>query len=183
MSSKQEHPIQVMGFWMFGFLSVALAVLKLTVAGYWSWWRVMLPFLAFLGHNAAYLLAGFLCFCWLKHEEGEEEPTTVQKHSREGYNLAALLFFFLFLDNLLRRVEGQGWKGFWPCSGRFEVVVLFGMLSLVAQFVLVADCQRPQSRARLKPETMTVTFEEFGPTHDFVDDRSCHAGANAHRGA
>ena len=61
-----------MGFWMFGFLSVALAVLKLTVAGYWSWWRVMLPFLAFLGHNAVYLLAGFLCFCWLKHEEDED---------------------------------------------------------------------------------------------------------------
>jgi hypothetical protein len=35
--------------------------------------------------------------------------------------------------------------------------------------VLVADCQRPQSRARLKPETMTVTFEEFSPTHDFFD--------------
>jgi uncharacterized membrane protein len=127
---KQEHQIQAMGFWMFGVLSVVLAVLKLTVAGYWSWWRVMLPFLAFLGHNAVYLLAGFLCFCWLKHEEDEEEPSTVQKHSREGYNLAALLFFFLFMDNLLRRVEG-----FWPCSGRFEVVVLFGMLSLVAQFV------------------------------------------------
>jgi hypothetical protein len=52
MSSKQEHPIQAMGFWMFGFLSVVLAVLKLTVAGYWSWWRVMLPFLAFLAHSA-----------------------------------------------------------------------------------------------------------------------------------
>src|ERR1700741_2483659 len=50
---------------------------------------------------------GFLCFCWLKHEEDEEEPTTAQKHSREGYNIAGLLFFFLFLDNLLRRVEGQ----------------------------------------------------------------------------
>ena len=37
----------------------------------------MLPFLAFLGHNAAYLLAGLLCFCWLKHEEDEEEPATV----------------------------------------------------------------------------------------------------------
>ena len=36
--------------------------MKLTVAGYWSWWRVMLPFLAFLGHYAVYLLAGFL---WL----------------------------------------------------------------------------------------------------------------------
>jgi hypothetical protein len=38
-------------------------------------------------------LAGLLCFCWLKHEEDEVEPTTVQKHSRDGYNLAALLFF------------------------------------------------------------------------------------------
>ena len=27
-----------MVFWMFGFLSVVLAILKLTVAGYWSWW-------------------------------------------------------------------------------------------------------------------------------------------------
>ena len=35
--------------------------------------------------------------------------------------------------------------------------------------VLVADCQRPQSRARLKPETMIVTFDEFSPTHDFCD--------------
>ena len=95
MSSEQEHPIQAMGFWMFGFLFVVLAVLKLTVAGYWSWWRVMLPFLAFLGHNAVYLLAGFLCFCWLKHEEDEEEPTTVQKHSREGYNLLSGIVIFL----------------------------------------------------------------------------------------
>jgi hypothetical protein len=60
---------------------------------------------------------------------------TVQKHSRARSHIAALLFFFLFLDNLLRRAEGQGGKGFWPCSGRVEVVVLFGMLSLVAQFV------------------------------------------------
>ncbi len=62
----------VLGFWIFGFLSGVLAVLKLTVAGYWSWWRVMLPFLAFLGHNAVYVLVGFLCFCWLKHEEDED---------------------------------------------------------------------------------------------------------------
>jgi len=58
----------------------------------------------------------------------------VQKHSTAGYNIAALLFCFLFLDNLLRRAEGQDWQGFWPCSGRFEAVVLFGMLSLAAQF-------------------------------------------------
>jgi hypothetical protein len=35
--------------------------------------------------------------------------------------------------------------------------------------VPVADCQRPQSTARLKPETMIVTFEEFSPTHDLFD--------------
>jgi hypothetical protein len=149
---------------------VVLAVLKLTVAGYWSWWRVALPFLAFLGHNVVHLLTGFLCLCWLKHEEDEEEPSTVQKHSRERYNLAALLFFFLFSDNLLRRIEGQGWKGFWPCSGRFEVVVLFGDVESGGTVcVLVADCPRLQSRARLKPETMIVTFEGFSPTHDFFD--------------
>ena len=132
MSSQPEHPVQTAGFWLFGLLSVVLAVLKLTVAAYWSWWRVMLPLLAFLGHNALYILAGLLCFRWLKHEE--EESTTAEKHSREDYNIAALLFFFLFLDNLLRNVERQGWEGFWPCSGRFEVVVLYGVLSLLGQF-------------------------------------------------
>ena len=34
--------------------------------------------------------------------------------------------------------------------------------------VLVADCQRPQSRARLKPETMRVTFEEFSLRSTFL---------------
>src|SRR5664280_456932 len=43
--------------------------------------------------------------------------------------------------------------------------------------VLVADCQRPQSRARLKPETMIVTFEEFRPAHDFFDYTRYISGA------
>ena len=149
MSRKQEQAIQTTGFWMFGFLSLVLAVLKLTVAGHWSWWRVMLPALAFLGHNAAYLMVGFLCLFWLKGEEDEGEAARLQKHSRVGYNLAALFFFFLFLDNLLRRIEGEGWAGFWPCSGRLEVVVLFGTLSLVAQFLywsrIVSGLNREQA--------------------------------------
>jgi hypothetical protein len=33
MSRRQEYPIQAMGFWVFGFFSVVLAVLKPTVAG------------------------------------------------------------------------------------------------------------------------------------------------------
>jgi hypothetical protein len=76
--------------------------------------------------------SGRLSKRWLTHEE--EESNTVEEYSRNGYNIAALLLFFLFLDNLLRRLEGQGWEGFWPCSGRLEVVVLSILLSLSAQF-------------------------------------------------
>ena len=126
MSSKQGYPIQAMGLWMFGFLSAVLAVLKLTVAGYWSWWRVMLPFLAFLGHNAVYLLAGFLCFCWLKHEEEEEEPTTVQKHSREGTTERRCYFSSCFWTTCCDAWKDKAGRGsgrargdskWWSCLG------------------------------------------------------------------
>ena len=115
---------------MAGFLSLVLTILKLTVAGYWSWWRVMLPWLVFLSHNALYILIALISFRWLEDED--QEPTTADKHSQEGYAIAALLFFSLFADNLLRLMERQGWKGFWPCTGRFELVVLYLTLSLLA---------------------------------------------------
>jgi hypothetical protein len=57
-----------------------------------------LPLLAFLGHNLLYVLVGLLRFRWLKDDE--EESTTADEHSRDGHNIAALLFFFLFLDKL-----------------------------------------------------------------------------------
>ena len=132
MSREPEHSVQTAGFWIFGFLSMVLAVLKLTLTAYWSWWRVTLPLLAFLGHNALYILTALISFRWLKDDE--EELTTADKYFLDGYNIAALLFFFLFLDNLLRHVEGQGWGGFWPCSGRLEVLVLYVVLSLLAHF-------------------------------------------------
>jgi hypothetical protein len=132
MSREPEDAVHIGGFWIFGFLSVVLAVLKLTVVAYWSWWRVMLPLLAVLGHNALYMLTALISFCWLKDDD--EESTSADEYSRYGYNIAALFCFLLFLDNLLRREEGQGWSGFWPCSGRLEVVVLYLALSLLAHF-------------------------------------------------
>jgi len=50
-----------------------------------------------------------------------------------GQYTTALFFFGLFTDNLLRLIEGRGWKGFWPCSGKYGVVVLHTTLSLLAQ--------------------------------------------------
>src|SRR5262249_28432043 len=88
MSRESEHPIQTAGFWIFGLISMVLAVLKWTVAPHWSWWRVMLPFLAYLSHNALYILTALLCFRWLKHEE--EESTTAAEHARNNYNIPRL---------------------------------------------------------------------------------------------
>ena len=34
---------QTLGFYWAGFLSMILAVMKLTIEGRWSWWRVLLP--------------------------------------------------------------------------------------------------------------------------------------------
>ena len=83
---------------------------------------------------------------------------------------SSAVIFFLILDNLLRRVEGQGLKKFWLCTGRLEVVVLFGMLNLAAQLCWSRIVSSLNSRTRLKPETMTVTFD-FSPTHDFFDHK------------
>jgi hypothetical protein len=51
--------IQTLGFYWAGFLSMILAVLKLTIEGHWSWWRVLLPVWVVLGHNALYVTVGF----------------------------------------------------------------------------------------------------------------------------
>jgi hypothetical protein len=133
-----------MGFWLFGFISVVLAVLKLTVAGYWSWWRVMLPFLAFLGHNAVYLyqLSGAVIFLPVFGQ-----PVATRRRTR----LEGVLAVF-------GQIRGSG--------------PVWDVESGGTACVLVADCQRPQSRTCLKPETMRVTFEGFSPTHDFFDYRT-----------
>jgi hypothetical protein len=131
MSREPDHSVQPAGFWIFGFLSLMLAALKLTVAAYWSWWRVMPPLLAFLGHNALYILTALISFHWLKDDD--EESTSTDEHFW-ACNIAALFFFFLFLDNLLRYFEGHGWAGFWLCSGRLDVVVLYFVLSSLAHF-------------------------------------------------
>ena len=45
--------IQMVGFYLAGFLCLVSAVLKLTIEGHWSWWRVLLP-LGVFGDNALY---------------------------------------------------------------------------------------------------------------------------------
>jgi len=48
MNSGAGNQIQTTGFYLAGFLSLVLAVLKLRAIVDWSWWRVMLPLWVFL---------------------------------------------------------------------------------------------------------------------------------------
>ena len=98
----------------------------------------MLPLGVFLGDNAAYILVGFIClfFAGSGEDQEEEEQPIDETNLLQGYRFAAILFFLIFLDNLLRWIEGRGDSNwFWLCSGKLEILVLFGVLSLVAHFL------------------------------------------------
>src|SRR5215475_15143171 len=117
-------PLELAGFWWSGLVCLILAVLKLTVEAHWSWWRVLLPLWAVLGHNSLYIIVGFV---WLSFADGgitEEEVTIRQGHGGYRYQLAALVCFVIFADNVLRRIEGSG-ETIWFCvsSGRWELII------------------------------------------------------------
>ena len=122
------------GFYWAGFLCLVLAVLKLTGEPHWSWWRVLLPLWVVLGHNILYVAIGFV---WLSFtDDGEEEVTIRQGDGGYGYQVAALVCFVVFADNVLRRMEGQQEQLFlWVSSGRWETIVVFGMLTVIMQLL------------------------------------------------
>ena len=85
--------------------------------------------------------------------------------------MAAPLFFLLFLGTTCCEASKHK-AGRALCSGKLEVIgPVWDVDSGGTACVTVVDCQRPQSRARLKPEGIRITFEEFSPTHDSFDYR------------
>ena len=122
------------GFYWAGFLCLVLAVLKLSGEAHWSWWRVLLPLWVVLGHNILYVAIGFV---WLSFtDDGEEEVTIRQGDGGYGYQVAALMCFVVFADNVLRRMEGQQEQLFlWVSSGEWETIVVFGMLTVIMQLL------------------------------------------------
>jgi len=128
--------IQVLGFYLAGFLCLVLAVLKLTIEGHWSWWRVLLPLCVVLGHNALYITVGFVWLFFADDGAAGKEVTIRQDDGPYSYQLAAMLCFLIFADNLLGRIEGPGetmW--FWLRSGRWELIFVSGVLSVVCQLM------------------------------------------------
>lgn len=142
-----RQQIQMLGFSLAAFLCLALAVLKLTIEVHWSWWRVLLPLLVVLGHNALYVTVGFVRFFFAEYGTTGEEATIRHDHNSYGYQVAAMLCFLIFLDNLLKRIEGPGdtvW--FWLSSGRWELIFVFGVLSVVCQLLFWSGIVRTGHR-------------------------------------
>ena len=137
---EAAQAFQPAGFYWSGFLCRAVAVLKLTVEAQWSWWRVLLPFWAVLGHNLLYLTVGFAWLYFAGAGATEEAVTIRQGHSAYGYQIGALACFAVLMDNVLRRIEGQEETIFlWVRSGGWEVIFVFGVLSVVLQLLFWSD--------------------------------------------
>ncbi len=79
-----EKAIRTNGFFLFGSLTLIMAILKLTVITDWSWWRVSLPIAIFVGFNMVYILIGFiyLSLVNIRDRPPEDETALVEGHHR-----------------------------------------------------------------------------------------------------
>lgn len=144
--------IQPTGFYWAGFLCLILGVLKLTLDMHWSWWRVMLPVWAVLGHNVLYIGVGFMWLSFADDGVTDEEVVTRETNHTYGYQLAALFCFAVFADNVLSRIEGAGQTaGFWLTSGRWELIFVFSVLSAALQLLFWSEVV-PPARHRSRGE-------------------------------
>lgn len=144
--------IQPTGFYWAGFLCLILGVLKLTLEMHWSWWRVMLPVWAVLGHNVLYIGVGFLWLSFSDDGVTDEEVVTRETNETYRYQLAALFCFAVFADDVLSRIEGAGQTaGFWLTSGRWELIFVFSVLSAALQLLFWSEVV-PPARHRSRGE-------------------------------
>jgi len=135
------------GILLAGISLPGLTVLKLTIEWHWSWWRVFLPLWLVLGHNALYITVGFVWLFFADDGTAEEEVTLRRDRRAYGYQLAAMPCFLIFLDNLLKRIEGpvdSVW--FWVSSGRWELIFATGVLSVVCHLVFWSGIVRMDNR-------------------------------------
>jgi hypothetical protein len=80
------RPIQPAGFYWAGLLCLLLGILKLTVEKHWTWWRVLLPIWAVLGHNLLYVSVGFVWLTFADAGITEEEVLTGSGATRTLFN-------------------------------------------------------------------------------------------------
>jgi len=119
----QKGEIQGAGFCLAGFLCMVLAVVKLALALPWSWWRVLLPLGVVLWHNTVYIAVGFIWLTWMGCGREGDELRIRRRHRLDRYQLGSLVCAGIFLDNVLRRIDGPESDWWWLASGRNDVLV------------------------------------------------------------
>ena len=132
----KQGELQWAGFNLAGLLCLVLMVVKLTLALPWSWWRVLLPLWAVLWHNGVYIAVGFIWLTWKGCGREDDELRVRRQHRLDRCQFGSMVCALVFLDNVLRKMGGEGesvW--WWLASGRHEVILLSGGAMLTCQFL------------------------------------------------
>ena len=97
----------------------------------------MLPLGLFIGFNVTNIVVAFiyLSFAQIPERPEGDEAEVLEPHTINAHYIAAILFFVVFGDNLIRWIEGnEASRWFWLFPGKVEVLVIFGALSVLALF-------------------------------------------------
>jgi len=134
---RGESGISFTGLYICGVISLVMLVLKLSVMDAWSWWRVMLPVGLIVGFTVTNMVVAFiyLSFAHIPERPDGDEAELLEPHTINVHYVAAMLFFVVFGDNVVRRIDGSETSyWFWLMSGKVEVLAAFGVLSVLALF-------------------------------------------------
>jgi len=134
---RGESGISFTGLYICGVISLVMLVLKLSVMESWSWWRVILPVGLIVGFNVTNMVVAFiyLTFAHIRERPDRDEAEILEPHTINAHYVAAMLFFIVFSDNVVRWIDGSETSyWFWLFSGDVEVLALFGALSVLALF-------------------------------------------------
>ena len=134
---RGESGISLSGLYICGVISLVMLVLKLSVIETWSWWRVILPVGLIVGFNVTNMVVAFiyLSFAHIPERPDGDEAEVLAPHEINVHYVAAMLFFVVFGDNVVRWIDGSETSyWFWLLSGKVEVLAAFGALSVLALF-------------------------------------------------
>ena len=134
---RGESGVSLTGLYICGAISFVMLVLKLSVIDNWSWWRVLLPLGLFVGFNVINIVVAFiyLSFAHIPERPDGDEAEVLEPHTINVHYVAAMLFFVVFGDNVVRWIEGsEASYWFWLFSGKGESLAVFGVLSVLALF-------------------------------------------------
>ena len=101
---RGESGISFTGVYICGVISLVMLILKLTVLDAWSWWRVILPVGLIVGFTVTNMVVAFiyLSFAHIPERPDGDEAEVLEPHTNNVHYVAAMLFFVVFGDNVVR---------------------------------------------------------------------------------